>query len=274
MTDAPAVPEPTTATVESADGTSIGYLKLGSGAPIVLVHGSISTAETWLAVAAELAADHAVYVFDRRGRGRSGDADAYTLTTETEDINAVLAVAAEQTGATPALLGHSYGAICVLEAVRTGADVASVVLYEPPLPVDGPTAGVHLRDYADAVDAGDYDRAMRVAAQHFLRISQDETDGLAATPLWPQFLALTPTWTRELAAIDATDSLIGEYAALPDRTLLLVGGESPSHLVGASTYLKNNLPNATEVVFEGHGHFANLMDPAGVAESIRTFVDG
>ncbi|MBT2522088.1 alpha/beta fold hydrolase [Arthrobacter sp. ISL-28] len=42
-------------TVESADGTVIGYRKLGSGSPIVLVHGSISTGEQWLAVAEQLA---------------------------------------------------------------------------------------------------------------------------------------------------------------------------------------------------------------------------
>ena len=38
-------------TVESADGISIGYRKVGSGSPILLVHGSISTGEQWLAVA-------------------------------------------------------------------------------------------------------------------------------------------------------------------------------------------------------------------------------
>jgi pimeloyl-ACP methyl ester carboxylesterase len=56
-------------TVESADGTVIGYRKLGSGSPIVLVHGSISTGEQWLAVAEQLADANTVYIMDRRAAG-------------------------------------------------------------------------------------------------------------------------------------------------------------------------------------------------------------
>lgn len=71
----------TNRTIESADGTAIGYRKLGSGSPIVLVHGSISTGEQWLPVAGHLANSHTVYIMDRRGRGLSGDAEGYSLST-------------------------------------------------------------------------------------------------------------------------------------------------------------------------------------------------
>lgn len=104
-------------TVESADGTVIGYRKLGSGSPIILVHGSISTGEQWLAVAEQLADANTVYIMDRRGRGLSADAEDYSLNTESDDIKALLDVA----GKGASLLGHSYGAICALEAVRTGS---------------------------------------------------------------------------------------------------------------------------------------------------------
>lgn len=255
-------------TVESADGVSIGYRKLGSGSPILLVHGSISTGEQWLAVAEQLANKHTVYIMDRRGRGHSADAEDYSLSTEADDIKAMLGVAGD--GA--ALLGHSYGAICTLEAVRTGASVSSLVLYEPPLPVDAPTAGAALGDYAAAVGAGDGDRAMRVAAKNFLRITPEETEGLAASPLWPGMVELAPTWTRELAEIDKTDVLIEQYGKLTVPTLLLVGEASPAHLVGASRHLQKRLANVTEKVFPGQNHFAHVMDPASVAAAINSFL--
>lgn len=255
-------------TIESADGTSIGYRKLGSGSPIVLVHGSISTGEQWLAVAELLADRHTVFVMDRRDRGLSGDAGGYSLSTESDDIKAVLGVAGDGS----ALLGHSYGAICALEAVRTGASVSSLVLYEPPLPVDAPTAGAALGDYAAAVDAGDGDKAMRIAAQHFLRISPEETEGLAASPLWAGMVELSPTWTRELTEIDKTDGLIEQYGKIDVPTLLLVGEASPAHLVGASRHLRQRLANVTEKVFPGQNHFAHVMDPASVAETITAFL--
>jgi pimeloyl-ACP methyl ester carboxylesterase len=255
-------------TVESTDGTSIGYRKLGSGSPIVLVHGSISTGEQWLAVAEQLAKSHTVYIMDRRGRGLSADAEEYSLRTESDDIKTMLGAAGD--GA--ALLGHSYGAICTLEAVRTGASVSSLVLYEPPLPIDAPTAGAALGEYAAAVDAGDGDKAMRVAAKHFLRISPEETEALAASPLWPGMIELSPTWTRELSEIDKTNVLVQEYIKIDVPTLLLVGEASPSHLVGASRYLQQGLPKATEAVFPGQNHFAHVMDPATVAEAITAFL--
>lgn len=258
----------TTHTAKSADGTSIGYRKLGSGNPIVLVHGSISTGEQWMAVAEQLAHSHTVYIMDRRGRGLSADAEDYSLSTESDDIKAMLAVAGEGS----ALLGHSYGAICTLEAVRTGAPVSSLVLYEPPLPVDSPTAGAALGDYAAAVQAGDGEKAMRVAAEHFLRISPEETEGLAASPLWAGMVELSPTWTRELSEIDLTAALIEQYLEIAVPTLLLVGEASPAHLVGASRHLGQKLPNVTENVFPGQNHFAHVMDPAGIAEAITAFL--
>ena len=180
----------------------------------------------------------------------------------------MLAVAGEGS----ALLGHSYGAICALEAVRTGASVSSLVLYEPPLPVDAPTAGAALGLYATAVKAGDGDKAMRVATEHFLRISQEDTEALASSPLWPGMVALSPTWTRELAEIDKTDVLVQRYSETDVPTLLLVGEVSPSHLVGASQHLRDRLGNVTENVFPGQNHFAHIIDPVGVAEAINAFL--
>jgi pimeloyl-ACP methyl ester carboxylesterase len=255
-------------TIESTDGTSIGYRKLGSGSPIVLIHGSISAGDQWLAVAEQLANNHTVYIVDRRGRGLSADAEDYSLSTESDDIKAMLGVAGDGS----ALLGHSYGAICALEAVRTGASVSSLVLYEPPRPVDAPTAGAALGVYTAAVDAGDGDKAMRVAAEHFLRISPEEAAGLAASPLWAGMVELSPTWTRELIEIDKTDVLIEQYSKVDVPTLLLVGEASPAHLVGASRHLQQGLANVTEKTFPGQNHFAHVMDPASVADAIYAFL--
>ncbi len=272
MTNPPETNDVATGAVESADGTRIGYRRMGSGPAIVLVHGSIATGEPYLGFAAQLAEHHSVYVMDRRGRGLSDDAPDYTIGTEAADIIAVLTRAAQETGSVPVLWGHSYGAICTLEAVRLGADVESLVVFEPPLPYDGPVAGDHLGEYAAAISVGDRDRAMRIAARHFLRISAEETEGLASTPLWDAFLDLTPTWSRELAEIDATASVLSEYGDLPVRTLLLIGEISPGHLIASSKSLAAQLPDATVNVLEGQNHFAHVLDPAGLAAAVRSFV--
>lgn len=109
----------------SADGTSIGFARLGSGPAVVFVHGSLSTGDDWRQVATAMAGQCTCFLMDRRGRGRSGDASDYAIDREYDDIKAVLDVAGPGTH----LVGHSYGAIGALGAAL-GAPIGRLVLYE------------------------------------------------------------------------------------------------------------------------------------------------
>ncbi|MGW5287571.1 alpha/beta fold hydrolase [Rhodococcus pyridinivorans] len=90
--------------IESRDGTTIGFRKLGQGPGLVVVHSSIATGDEWSRMASALADRFTVHLVDRRGRGLSGDADAYSIDTEIADIAAVLDAA----GPDASLVGHSY----------------------------------------------------------------------------------------------------------------------------------------------------------------------
>src|SRR6266849_4419003 len=76
--------EPISEVARSADGSSIGFLRLGSGPALLFVHGSLSSGESWLPVATAMAGRFTCYVMDRRGRGRSGDTADYSLQRECE----------------------------------------------------------------------------------------------------------------------------------------------------------------------------------------------
>jgi pimeloyl-ACP methyl ester carboxylesterase len=56
----------------SADGTSVGFVRLGSGPAVVFVHGSLSTGDDWRQVATAMAGQFTCFLMDRRGRGRKG----------------------------------------------------------------------------------------------------------------------------------------------------------------------------------------------------------
>jgi len=53
---------------------------------------------------------HRTLAVDRRGRGASGDSEAYAIEREYEDVAAVV----DSIGESANLLGHSYGAACAL----------------------------------------------------------------------------------------------------------------------------------------------------------------
>ena len=58
----PAGAQPVTGSVSSADGTQIGYLRLGHGPAVVLLHGSNESARSHLQLAQALAGQFTVYL--------------------------------------------------------------------------------------------------------------------------------------------------------------------------------------------------------------------
>jgi len=85
--------EGTRQTVTSANGFRIGLLTAGSGPGLVLMHGGMGTIERWRRVWGALARQRRVTAMDR-GRGSSGDAASYELSSEYADVASVAAALA------------------------------------------------------------------------------------------------------------------------------------------------------------------------------------
>ena len=107
------------------------------------------------ALRALLAPQLAVFGYDRRGRGDSGDALQYAVDREIEDIRALMV------GGTAALYGHSSGAADA--ALRLGDRVSKIAMYEPPCN-DDPAARQawhrYLEQLTEALAAGRYGDAV------------------------------------------------------------------------------------------------------------------
>jgi pimeloyl-ACP methyl ester carboxylesterase len=253
--------------LRSPDGTRIGFVEIGSGPPLVIAHGSVSTAEHWMAVAMHLAPRFTCHVMDRRGRGRSGNAPDHTIEREAEDIRAVLDAA----GPGAHLLGHSYGAVCALEAART-APPARLVLYEPPLLV-GASQGEQLaKRFGELVERGEIEEALVFFLREGPEIPDAEITVLRSTPIWPQMVAVAPTLTREARALARIDCDFERYRGIAVPVLLLVGRLSSAGLRDASERLGGVLPDARTLWLEGQAHVANLVAPDLVARGVADFL--
>ena len=85
--------------------------------PLLLVHGATADHTTWRAVGPMFATSRPVFAMDRRGRGASGDAAAYTIDREYEDLAAVAdGLAGDPGSGAIDVVGHSYGGRCALGA--------------------------------------------------------------------------------------------------------------------------------------------------------------
>lgn len=237
--------------VVSKDGTSIAAWRSGEGPPLILVHGAAADHSRWAPVLGALKERFTVTAIDRRGRGRSGDADDYALEREFEDVAAVVDWAGEDVS----VLGHSYGGICALEAALLTDRIGKLVLYEPPMGFLKSPPDVVQRLGA-LLEAGERDELVAYFMGKVAGLPPDQIELLRSLPAWDARLAVAHTIPREELANR-------EYAFEPDRfrelhvpTLFLTGGDSPDPFHQAGEALRMALPDCRVVVMPGQRHAA------------------
>jgi pimeloyl-ACP methyl ester carboxylesterase len=255
--------------VTSADGTRIGFRRLGQGPAVVFVHGSVSTHTDWMPAARILAERFTCFVMDRRGRRGSGSGHGtYTIEKEYGDVRAVLDVA----GPEAMLAGHSYGAACAMGTALL-RPVPKLVLYEPPLSVGGEVAGAELlADYVAAIAAGENERAMEIGLTEFTRLRPHVLEAIRNSKGWPRLCHLAPTWTRELMAMNDATS-VEPYRGLTCPVLLLVGSISPDHpYKDSARALMALLPDVRMELLMGQDHLGLRGAPEDVARLVGEFL--
>ena len=251
-------------TVTSRDGTPIAYERSGEGPPLVLVHGTTSDHSTWDLVLPELQRLSTVYAVDRRGRGesREGGGSSYDIEREFEDLVALI----DSIGEPANLLGHSYGAICALEAALRSSQVRKLVLYEGTFPVPDGTE-LYSSETLDIVrtqlEAGDQEGALTTFYRDIAMISSEEVEMLRSLPTWQSRVVLAPTIPHEMRAFESYVSNFdpARLANLRTPTLLLLGGDSPALEKAAAGALEAALPDGRIVVMPHQGHLAHRTAP-------------
>jgi pimeloyl-ACP methyl ester carboxylesterase len=247
--------------VTSPDGTAIAYARGGDGPPLVLVHGTADNHSRWAPVLPALRDRFTVYALDRRGRGGSGGSteQSYAIEREFADVTAVV----EAIGEPAYLLGHSFGAICALEAALQTGNLRALVLYEPPIPIPPgqqvfPPAA--LEKMERLLEAGDLEGVLITFAREIAQVPEEAIDAMRSMPEWQASVAAAPTIVREVRAVRSYVFDPARFGELSTPTVLLLGSESPPYLTSATEAVATALPRSRVVTLAGQGHLA--MDTA------------
>ena len=283
-------PEPALSEVRSADGTTIGYRRTGTGPAVVLLHGAGQSSANLMRLAGALAGAFTVCVPDRRGRGRSGPyGEFHGLSTEIEDLSALL----DACGASR-VFGLSAGAVIAIEAALVRPDITKLALYEPPLSFDGVVHGDWAPQYQRQLAAGKPGAALVTV----LKATADRTSPIRWIPRRPLGAALdlvirrtagrpAPDGTmspRELIrtvpydaqTVTGAAGALERFRLLTCEILLLGGSRSARNLTASLDGLSQVLPDARRVVLHGTGHTApdNSQKPGRVAAELHRFFSG
>ncbi|GAA2161226.1 MULTISPECIES: alpha/beta fold hydrolase [Glycomyces] len=271
-------------TVESADGTVIGYREIGEGPAVILLHGGMLAAQHMMTLAEILADTFTVCVPDRRGRGLSGPhGERFGVERETEDVAALAAT----TGAAR-IFGLSSGALVALRAALHLPGLTRVALYEPPLSSGGSTPLGWTNRYEREIAAGKRGAAMITALKglrvepSLARIPRSVLGVLIPLALRAQGGAgvddvavddLIPTLHYDIQIVRETAETAAEYAKVDAPVLLMGGSKSPDYLRTALDALETTLPHAERVTLARMGHDGPTDDgsPARVGAILRDF---
>lgn len=252
--------------VISADGTKLSARVSGTGSPLVLVHGTSGSKDSWAGVAPLLGEHHTVWAYDRRGRGQSGDNPEYALEREVEDLQAVLAA----TGPTAQVVGHSFGAVCALDAAAAGAALRSLVLYEPP---------VYAHRSSDAIgraaahlEAGDREQAVATFLTDVAGCSEGELAFIRSMPEeWSRFIDRAPTVVRETEALASLTWDPSRFRSVGVPTLQISGELTRGDGYPTHDDIREALPHATHATIAGQGHVAFAGDPEAFVKVVLDF---
>lgn len=242
-------------TVTSADHTTIAYETAGAGPAVVLVDGATCFRDSgpMRPISQLLAASTTTVIYDRRGRGESGDTLPYALEREIEDIAALIGAV----GAPVTLFGMSSGGALALEAaVALGPErVARLVVYEPPfMPEEAlPSAAAYTHELTEALAAGDRDRAVELFLNR-VGVPAAAIDGMRRSPGWASLVGIAPTLAYDDAALGDSGVPIELAGALRIPLLALGGGASPAFLRYGAETLADAVADGHYAVLEGQTH--------------------
>jgi pimeloyl-ACP methyl ester carboxylesterase len=288
----------TTGSVVSADGTRIGFRRLGRGPSVILLHGGVNASQHMMKLGRALADVFTVYLPDRRGRGMSGAfGPAYGIQREDEDLAALI----EHTAA-ECVFGPANGGLFAFHGAIGLGQVRRVAAYEPLLLWGGRDdaairstfttmqqmirggrlgeaivfsihesvdrevgrgrmsgwVGTAVHAFPSRVGAGLIDL--------FLRYQRPRSGNAA----WRELVASLPA---ELDPVLETEGTLEQYRQLDAQVLLMYGSETDPMFVDCAVALHAVLPHSTVLRLPelNHDSAQTYGKPETIAAALRLF---
>lgn len=248
----------------------LAFDEIGSGPPVVILHGLFGSSSNWRGIARRLAASHRVISADLRNHGASPWADTMDYPAMADDVRALV----ERTcaAAPPAVIGHSMGGKTAMAlALLYPQQVERLIVVDiAPL-----SYADTLTPFAEAMRSVDVAAASRAEVQRRLaKLVPDPT----LVPFLMQNLVSRNEhfdWRVNLVAIQTS---MHELSAFPAH-LRTLSFERPTHAIagGRSNYVPRDasaflpmFPQINLQFIETAGHWVHADRPDDFAAAVQT----
>jgi len=249
----------------------LNFRKVGTGPPLVILHGLFGSADNWFSIARELDKEFTMYLVDQRNHGDSPHDDEWNYEVMVEDVRELLDV---EGLVKVHLMGHSMGGKTVMNfALKYPERVEKLIVADIapryyPVHHESILEGLNSLDLKTISSRKEADDALANyisepgIRQFLLKSLGRDADGFA--------------WKINLPVITKNIENVGE--ALPEGesfeglTLFLAGANSNYVQQKDLPEILEFFPNYELEFVQNAGHWLHAEQPHAVVEEIRKFL--
>ena len=251
---------------------TLNFKKLGSGQPLIVLHGLFGSLDNWMTLAKAWSENFEVYLVDQRNHGQSFHSDDFSYPIMAEDLSNLI----EKEGIVdPIILGHSMGGKTAMEFAIKNSEMLQKLIIVDIAPVK---YKVHHYAIIDALERVDLNSIK----------SRNEADNQLSETIKEigtrQFLLKNLFW-REKEKLDWRFNLkilkkeilpISEFdvsaGSFEKPTLFIKGSNSDYITMDYANRIGDKFPNYELDIIEGAGHWVHAEKMKEFSESVLNFL--
>lgn len=248
----------------------------GTGPAIVILHGGGVDISVYRWIAAALADEFTIHLYNRRGRADAPPrARPYDMREDIDDLAAVL----RQTGAVN-VIGHSGGGFIALAAARE-LPIERLALYDAAVHVDGLFPTAWLAGARAALDAGDPGRALALTSrginthQPASRLPVGVQTAICRlflrTPIGRMMGELLHLTFEESSSIFEHAGPASQWSGITAQVLLACGAGGPDYYPKINEALASVIPDSRTLLVPRSAHDALNRAHPRIVQPLKEF---
>ena len=251
---------------------NLAYREIGSGAPLLILHGLFGSGSNWGWIAKQLSTTHRIFTVDLRNHGNSPHAETMSYPEMAEDVLALLdRLQLDKV----TLLGHSMGGkTAMMAALRYPSrierlavvDIAPVTYHHDYHPLLNALRNIDLDQITrrEEIDRALHDPIPETGLRQFLMKNLVRRDQRFQWQLNLNGIAQ--------AMVELTGFPPLEGNTYPGKTLFLGGANSNYILRQYYQSIFRFFPHTNIVMLKNAGHWVHAEQPDALLQTVRNFI--
>ncbi len=250
----------------------LNYKKLGSGKPIIVLHGLFGSLDNWMTLGKNWSSEFEIWLVDQRNHGQSPHSNEFSYQLMSEDLNNFID---RHNISNPTILGHSMGGKTAMEFALNHPEKLKNLIVVDIAPVK---YKVHHYEIIAALESVDISSIS----------SRKEADEILAKTISEfgvrQFLLKNLYWkeknqldwrfnlesiTKEIIPISSWNVSEKEFSK---ETLFIKGENSDYIQLNYTTEISKRFPNYRLEIIKDSGHWIHAENPAKFSEIVLNFM--